>query len=130
MYRQGLGDCFLIGIGTAVETDPRYILIDCGVHFRQDDGPKRVDEVLQNLVVATGGTIHVVVATHEHADHLSGFIQKGSPFLDDRLKVGQFWVSWTEKVGDDQADLLREKRGAARQAIERAVEKLRHSNAS
>lgn len=130
MYRQGLGDCFLIAIGTAVETEPQYVLIDCGVHFRQDADTKRIDEVLKNLVTATGGTIHVVVATHEHADHLSGFIRRGSPFLDGRLKVEQFWVAWTEKVGDDLADRLRARRSASRGAINRAVEKLRQSNAS
>ena len=67
----------------------------------------------------------VVVATHEHADHLSGFVQKGSPFLKDALTIGELWVAWTEKRGDGQADTLRRKRGTAQRLIDKAVEEAR-----
>src|SRR5262245_54191763 len=69
MYRQGLGDCFLLA-GCGEDGKPRYLLIDCGVHARQTDGPKRLGQVLDHLVVSTGSHIHTIVATHEHADHL------------------------------------------------------------
>jgi hypothetical protein len=124
MYRQGLGDCFLLAFGSTDPAPPCYVLVDCGVHARQDEGPDRMMDVMEDIVPATGGRIDVVVATHEHADHLSGFVQKGSPFLDGRLKVGQIWLAWTEKPGDPQADTLRRHRNAARDVIRRAVEKL------
>lgn len=125
MYRHGLGDCFLLAFDRSRSKTPCYVLIDCGVHMRQDKGSKRLGEVMDDLIVATGGKLDVVVASHEHADHLSGFVQKGSPFLDGRIKVAHFWAAWTEKRGDRQADRLRRKRGAARKAIEKAVEKIR-----
>jgi hypothetical protein len=124
MYRQGLGDCFLLAFGTSDPNRPRYVLIDCGIHSRQEEGPKRLAEVMENLVAATGGLIDVVIATHEHADHLSGFVQKGNPFLNKRIQVDQLWLAWTEKPGDLQADRLRRKHGAAREAIARALKKL------
>jgi hypothetical protein len=126
MYRHGLGDCFLLAFDKANSKKPCFVLIDCGVHMRQDEGTKRMAEVMKNLIAATGGKLDVVVASHEHADHLSGFVQKGSPFINNRLKVDRFWVAWTEEVGDPQADRLRKKRGAARKTIQDAVDKLRN----
>lgn len=125
MYRQGLGDCFLLALPTANPTEPRYLLIDCGVHSRETEGTARLAQVMENLVTATGSHLDIVVATHEHADHLSGFVQKGSPFLKDELTIGQLWVAWTEKRGDRQADALRKLHGTAQKVIERAVEESR-----
>jgi hypothetical protein len=125
MYRQGLGDCFLLAFGGASQTaeDTRYVLIDCGVHARQTDGTERLAKVLADLQTATGGRLDVVVATHEHADHLSGFVQKGSPFLDRSIfTIKRLWLAWTEKRGDKLADRLRSRRATARKIVERAVE--------
>ena len=126
MYRQGLGDCFLIA-ARATGGDTKYILVDCGVHKRQTEGPARLDLVLKDLVAATNSRLDVVVATHEHADHLSGFVQKGSPFLTNTLSIGQLWLAWTEKRGDDQADALRQKRGAAQALIDKALDHAREN---
>lgn len=124
MYRQGLGDCFLLAL-PAGRSSTRYVLVDCGVHKRQTDGPARLAQVLRSLVASTGSRIDVVVATHAHMDHLSGFVQKGSPFLTDALTIGEVWLAWTEKAGDEQADTLRRKRGAAQGLIDKAVEEAR-----
>ncbi len=124
MYRQGLGDCFLLAL-PAGRSATKYLLVDCGVHKRQTDGPARLAQVLKSLVASTGSHIDVVVATHEHADHLSGFVQKGSPFLTNELGIGEVWLAWTEKLGDHQADTLRRKRGAAQRLINKAVEEAR-----
>jgi hypothetical protein len=129
MYRHGLGDCFLLAFDRPSSKPPCYVLIDCGVHMRQKKGSARMREVMANLIKATGGKLDIVVVTHEHADHLSGFVQKGSPFIYDRFKIDRFWVAWTEKVGDPQADQLRAKHGATRKTIQEAVEKLRQRNA-
>ena len=83
MYRQGLGDCFLLAFGTDDPNRPKYVLIDCGVHKRQHNGKQRLQQVMEHLRESTNSHLDIVVATHEHADHLSGFVQKGSPFLDD-----------------------------------------------
>jgi beta-lactamase superfamily II metal-dependent hydrolase len=125
MYRQGLGDCFLLAFPTDSRERPHYVLIDCGVHAREDKGPARLLRVMQHLKQATNAHLDLVVATHEHADHLSGFVQKQSPFLHDDLTVDALWIAWTEKVGDTQADELRKKRGAARELIDQALEECR-----
>lgn len=125
MYRQGLGDCFLLAL-PAGRSATKYVLVDCGVHKRQTNGPARLAHVLKSIVASTGSHVDVVVATHEHADHLSGFVQKGSPFLTNEVTIGEVWLAWTEKLGDHQADTLRRKRGAAQRLIDKAVEEARH----
>lgn len=121
MYRQGLGDCFLLAFGSQSSDGPRYVLIDCGVHARQTQGPRRLQQVMQDLAASTGNRLHVVVATHEHADHLSGFVQKDNPFLRGTIEIDELWVGWTEKSDDRQADRLRRKLGCARRVIDKAL---------
>jgi len=123
MYRQGLGDCFLLALPATGGTT-RYMLVDCGVHKRQTDGTERLEQVLASLAASTGSHLDVVVATHEHADHLSGIVQKNSPFLADDFSIGEVWLGWTEKRGDPQADKLRRQRGTAQKVIDKAMEKL------
>ncbi|HEY0553561.1 MAG TPA: MBL fold metallo-hydrolase, partial [Thermoanaerobaculia bacterium] len=74
MYRQGLGDCFLLAFATGAER-PFYMLIDCGVLLGTPDGGDRMRQVAASLRDSTGGRIDVLVATHQHWDHLSGFDQ-------------------------------------------------------
>jgi glyoxylase-like metal-dependent hydrolase (beta-lactamase superfamily II) len=40
--------------------------------------------------------------THQHWDHLSGFIQAAASFA--KLRIGDVWVAWTEKPDDEFAD--------------------------
>ncbi|MCA9019344.1 MAG: hypothetical protein KDA74_04330 [Planctomycetaceae bacterium] len=135
MYRQGLGDCFLLSIKQKEEqnTKPKeepnafHILIDCGVHSWQKNGGDRLRQVMKNIREVTGGCLDIVVGTHEHVDHLSGFVLKKSPFLKEHtnggFKIKKFYAAWTEKVGDDVADALRSKHGTARHIIDKAMEK-------
>jgi hypothetical protein len=122
MYRLGLGDCFLLAF--AGKQKPVYMLIDCGVHFAQPDGTTNMARVVDDLAKATGGHIDLVVATHEHADHLSGFVRHADLFLNDELKIGRVWLAWTEDNQDADAIRLRRGRGAAQEAIEAALQKL------
>ncbi len=122
VYRQGLGDCFLLAFGGR---SPRFVLIDCGVHSRQDQGSQRLMQVMKNLCSVTKNHLHVVVATHEHADHLSGFVQKGSPFLKENLTIDLVWLAWTESRQDPKANALREKHGIAQDILEQALKKAR-----
>src|SRR3977135_370273 len=72
MYRQGLGDCFLVTLRKEDGT-PWRMLIDCGVILGTPDTPKRLTEVLANLVADTGGRVDVLAITHEHYDHVAPF---------------------------------------------------------
>ena len=55
-------------------------------------------QVAEHILESTGGRLDVLVATHEHWDHLSGFEQARELF--DESKVGQVWVAWTEDPED------------------------------
>ena len=47
MYRQGLGDCFLLTFWG--DSQPRHILIDCGVLTGTPDGKTKIQRVAKNI---------------------------------------------------------------------------------
>jgi len=122
MYRLGVGDCFLLSFPRAGQEDFR-ILIDCGVHQAQSGGSARVRQVVQNLKAVTKGRIDVVVGTHEHQDHLSGFpeVQK---VLGDGC-AGEIWAAWTEDEHDALARSLKGKKDKALKALYSAYTRMR-----
>ena len=122
MYRQGLGDCFLLAFATGGE-HPCYVLIDCGVLVGTPDAEARMRQVAENVRVATGGRIDVLVATHQHWDHLSGFEQAREVF--DQIEIGQVWVAWTEDPESGLAARLRGRRDTAVRALNVAARSLR-----
>jgi len=133
MYRQGLGDCFLLAFRVA-NGGARYMLIDCGLFLGSPDSARRMNDIARNLHLATGGKVdaqgkvsqpghlHTVVATHEHWDHLSGFLQAKDLF--DSLKIDEVWVAWTEDPLNELARDLRKKRHASLAALQVAVQRL------
>jgi hypothetical protein len=68
-------------------------------------------QVMDNIVEVTGGQIDILVATHEHWDHLSGFTQAAESF--GKLKVGQVWLAWTENDADDLTKKIKAEKGLA-----------------
>lgn len=113
MYNVGFGDSFLI---TVREHELVWrMLVDCGVHSHgraQVNGVSRpirdvVDAIITHLEESApaGGHSHldVVVATHHHADHISGFS------IDDweRVDVAEVWVPFIEDADDEDATKLR-----------------------
>jgi len=122
MYRQGLGDCFLITLPRE-SGNPYYILIDCGVILGTSDAATMMTAVVNDIIVTTGGRIDLLVATHEHWDHLSGFVQAKDAF--SQLKVGEVWLGWTEDPKDELAKKLRSEHQALRLALASACARLR-----
>lgn len=110
MYRQGLGDCFLVRIPRKDQARPYTILIDCGVIPGTENATEIMRRVMADIVATTGGQIDLLIPTHEHADHLSGFLQAKDDF--GRLKVGQVWMGWTEDPDDPVAQSLVKERHA------------------
>ena len=114
MYDVGFGDAFL----TTVKQDDQAwrLLVDCGVHSQGKARPLLdvVHAIISDLTEAaepgTPPTLDVVVATHHHADHITGFA------YDDweKVRVGEVWVSFVEDESDDDAKIL--KNGLARAA--------------
>jgi hypothetical protein len=112
MYRQGLGDCFLIALPRADGVGrPFYVMIDCGVILGTREPGPIMTEVVENIIATTGGEIDLLVVTHEHWDHLSGFIQAQDSF--DKLTVHEVWLGWTEDNRDALTRKLKRERDQA-----------------
>jgi beta-lactamase superfamily II metal-dependent hydrolase len=86
MYRVGFGDFFLFTVPT--KNGPKHILIDCGVHAGNIGS---IDACIKDLIKETGRKLALVVATHYHADHLSGFASNFDDFT--QFEVDMVWIT-------------------------------------
>ena len=120
MYRQGLGDCFLLTFPSA--GGDRHVLIDCGVLKGTEDSTAKMRAAAENIIATTGGTLAALVVTHEHWDHVSGFVQAADVL--DALKPAEAWFAWTEDPSDDLAKELSARRQKAHAAVEGAANHL------
>lgn len=120
MYCHGLGDCFLITFGSPVA--PKYMLIDSGVLIGTKDPEKLMSSVAGSIKATTKGKIDILVVTHEHWDHYSGFVQARDVWKD--FTIGQLWLAWTEDPADDLARKLQGERRAALGELRDAAAKL------
>ena len=106
MYRfDELGDCFLI---TFAEDGKRSrILIDCG-SFRNSAASKaRIQKVATHIKDELGGErLSVVAGTHQHNDHLSGFVHCNDIF--NAIGVQEVWLSWLDNPNDKTANKIGE----------------------
>ena len=120
VYRQGLGDCILVRVNRANGKDFK-LMIDCGLVLGvKDKKPADImNRVVDNLVAETGGEVDALAITHEHWDHLSGFIQAKDS--SKKLKVGAVWVAWTEDDRDDLANQLRSELNRGKRALARCA---------
>ena len=108
MYNVGFGDAFLVTVDT--DGRPWRMLVDCGVHSQ---GQARsiadsVEAIVDDLTTAAPDGVprlDVVVATHHHADHISGFTQDAW----ERVHVGEVWLPFVEDQNDEDATALRRK---------------------
>jgi hypothetical protein len=124
MYGQGLGDCFLLAFHRsrptvavpAVDRErPVFVLIDCGVLGRTPDASARIKQVVEDIRDTTAdpalpldgnrhkGHLDLLILTHEHQDHLSGFQYNGSRAIWDEIQVDAVWTAWT--AADDPKGL-------------------------
>lgn len=116
MYRRLLGDCFLIRIEDAGSN--RHILIDCGLLQGLDKAGERMTAIARDIALTCDGRLDLLVVTHEHWDHISGFQQAKDIFFDKaRLQIDRLWMAWTEKPGDPDADRLRARFDDRKQAL-------------
>ncbi len=131
MYRQGFGDCLLLDV-PGDGPQPFRILIDCGVLWATPDAAGRMRKVVESLIADTDGYVDVLVVTHEHWDHVSGFAQVRELFAmpgernsKGKLSVGEVWLAWTEDPSDRLATLLRAERNSRLSQLVGLVDGLR-----
>ncbi|HEX4301808.1 MAG TPA: hypothetical protein VHZ78_03390 [Rhizomicrobium sp.] len=106
-YQVGFGDCFLLTFDYG-GGDKRHVLMDFGTKMRSKVGFKA--DMLGNakqIAADCGGKLTMVVATHRHYDHISGFETKpdgtGSGDIIRGLKPELVIQPWTEdpKIAKD-----------------------------
>ncbi len=118
MYRHGLGDCFLLTFPRRGDTRPFNMLIDCGALARDKIFMRNVVAHIRDTVRAGASgkaRLDVVVGTHEHKDHVSGFNQARELF-NDEFDFGAVWLAWTEDLSQGA---LRKVKEAKKKAITR-----------
>ena len=139
MYRTGLGDCFLLcfprkkanGVEAAAER-PVFVLIDCGVFKGTKGGPDRIKQIAQHIYLATNdlpdgrGTsrLDLLVVTHEHWDHLSGFHESQAQDVFQKFEVGAVWLPWTENPSDRLSLQLRHIKTSTAKALRLAYKEM------
>jgi len=101
MYNVGFGDSFLLRIPAS--GGERRVLVDCGFHS-QGKG-KYSDKQLVEQIKAdlAGEPLDVVIATHRHQDHISGF---GETDLWEKVAISEVWLPFTanpQAVHDEPA---------------------------
>ncbi|MBN9089900.1 MAG: MBL fold metallo-hydrolase [Reyranella sp.] len=88
MYRIGFGDFFLLTVPG--KSGPAHILIDCGVHAANIGS---MDDCVKDMASAevTNKKLALVILTHYHADHMSGFASNYDDFA--QFEVGAVWIT-------------------------------------
>jgi beta-lactamase superfamily II metal-dependent hydrolase len=89
MYRVGFGDFFLLSVPFG--GDHEHILIDCGAHHADIDS---IDAAVVQMARDCGGKLALIIMTHRHADHISGFAKCRDVF--GNLSVDAVWMPWFE----------------------------------
>lgn len=111
MYRVGFGDCFLLSVPKG--SGHAHILVDCGVHSQGDI--KTMKACVDNIAEVTQKKLDVVIATHAHQDHISGFASCAGAFKE--FEVGEVWMPWLMNDGDTRAKKLARKQMALAETL-------------
>lgn len=93
MYRKWLGDCFLLTFRGG--EDVSHIMIDCGMMVGTPEGTKKITQVVEDIARETDGKLAALVVTHEHWDHVSGFLDAIDTFKKF-TSINEVWAAWTE----------------------------------
>lgn len=100
-YQVGFGDCFLLRFTYPKEM--RHILIDFGTTGLSVDAENdQMLKIAKDIAERCGQQLDAVVATHRHADHISGFATRadgaGSGDIIRQLKPKVVIQPWTEQL--------------------------------
>lgn len=107
MYNVGFGDAFLVTVSRGRRS--WRMLVDCGVFPAGQTRPisESVEMIIGDLsALASAGApprLDVVVATHHHIDHISGFADQAW----EKVHVDDVWVPYVEDPTDVDAAALR-----------------------
>ncbi|MEP6849058.1 MAG: MBL fold metallo-hydrolase [Acidobacteriota bacterium] len=112
------------------------MMIDCGLLVGTKNGDAIMQavaaDIKQNLAakekVDGKEPIDVVVLTHEHADHISGFTQAQAIF--DQIHLGEFWAGWVDDVNNPNYQAVRDRFKKQITGLKAAVAKMSNDQQS
>ena len=101
-YGVGFGDCFLMTFHYQGSTGDRHVLIDFGSTQQPPNAQSGLMRAIaKDIATVVGPQLHVLVATHRHADHINGFTtnESGTGTGDIIAKLNPALVvqPWTER---------------------------------
>lgn len=101
MYRLGeVGDCFLLRFSDGVQKT--HVLIDCGTYSNSKKSIERLVNIATDIKdQLNGAPLDVVVCTHPHNDHISGFYHAQKIFRE--IGIEKVWLPWLENPVDEAA---------------------------
>ena len=120
MYNVGFGDAFRVTVHDGQDT--WRVLVDCGVHSQGQ--ARSISESVKNIIADLADDcgdapphLDVVVATHHHQDHISGFAE------DDwsGVHVDQVWVPFVEDPDDPEGKAVRRAQSLTAQKLDALI---------
>ena len=87
-YVVGFGDCVLLSLPDGAAT--RHVLVDFGRAPNDAESLQRFPAIARDIEQVCHGHLDLVIATHEHLDHIEGFYRERAIF--DRMRVDQVWL--------------------------------------
>ena len=131
MYRHGFGDCFLLSF-CRDKTSDFTMLIDCGIKFNTSSDDVPIEDIIEDIKTTLKQTddgepyLDVLVATHEHWDHISYFHPTRGKNKDyfAAFEIGETWLTWTENPDDKEAKTINSRLRDGVAALAFAAEKL------
>lgn len=117
MYTAGTGDCFALKFKDENDKDQFKMLVDAGTWSGKT---AHLRKYANSIIDFFEGEVDVVVATHEHKDHVYLFNVCGSEFKE-RLNVKEVWLAWTEDESDELAREWKVLYGQKKRALANAV---------
>jgi beta-lactamase superfamily II metal-dependent hydrolase len=92
------------------------MLIDCG---GIKTSSALVSPCVEDIKKTCNGTLDLLVVTHQHEDHISGFNLARQVF--DKIQVNEVWMSWLENNTDPIAAILKKKYGKKLKELKEAT---------
>lgn len=128
MYRLvELGDCFLLRFSKGSQHS--HVLIDCGSFRDGSESKARLKAIVASIKEQLDGKkLDVVIGTHQHMDHLSGFVFEGEAFQN--IGIEQVWLPWLDDPADQDAIEVQQQHHGLVKLVARLPQELRglHKN--
>jgi glyoxylase-like metal-dependent hydrolase (beta-lactamase superfamily II) len=104
MYNQkDLGDCFLLKF-TDANNKVAYYLIDFGSYTGANRARER--EIAEHIKTTIGDNKLTIIVTHQHKDHLSGFVTAGD-LLKSETAARELWLSYLDDENSTEGQIIR-----------------------